>query len=81
MLFNSYPFLFVYLPITFLGTFLIGAYSHRLAILWLGGVSLVFYGFWNITFVSLLLGSIIINFEFGRRLSSAHQKKPRQTEF
>jgi alginate O-acetyltransferase complex protein AlgI len=75
MLFNSYPFLFVYLPITFLGTFLIGAYSHRLAILWLGSASVVFYGFWNITFVSLLLGSIIINFEFGRRLSSAYQKK------
>jgi alginate O-acetyltransferase complex protein AlgI len=70
MLFNSYPFLFIYLPITLLGTFVIGRYSYRLAIMWLGGASIVFYGLWNLTFVSLLLGSIIVNFEFGRWLTT-----------
>ena len=66
MLFNSYPFLFVFLPLTFIGTFWIGAYSHKLAILWLGAASLVFYGFWDPTFVLLLLGSIVSNYFFGR---------------
>ena len=66
MLFNSYPFLFVFLPLTFIGTFWIGAYSHKLAILWLGTASLVFYGFWDSPFVLLLLGSTVCNYYFGR---------------
>lgn len=39
MLFNSYEFLFLYLPITLLGFFQIAKNSHRLAILWLAPAS------------------------------------------
>lgn len=42
MLFNSYEFIFGYLPITLTGFFLLARNSHRLAALWLAGVSLFF---------------------------------------
>ena len=71
MLFNSYPFIFIFLPLTFIGSFLLGAYSRKLAILWLGAASMVFYGFWDTKFVSLLLGSVVANYYFGRWLDQA----------
>ena len=72
MLFNSYPFLFLYLPLTLL-TFLILRRWHRsLAIGGLILASLIFYGVWNPRDVLLLLGSIFFNFWIGQRL----QKPP-----
>ncbi len=44
MLFNSYVFVFAFLPIVFFGFFYIGKYSHALASLWLAAASLFFYG-------------------------------------
>lgn len=70
MLFNSYLFIFIFLPITFVGAFCIGARSPRLAIVWLGAASLVFYGLWNWGFVLLLLASILTNYGFGRWLEA-----------
>lgn len=68
MLFNSYPFLFLYLPITLLA-FLILRRRHRsLAIGGLFLASLIFYGVWNPRDVLLLLGSILFNFWIGQRL-------------
>jgi len=72
MLFNSYPFLFLYLPLTFL-VFLILRRGHRsLAIAGLFLASLIFYGVWNPRDVLLLLASIGFNFWIGQRL----QKPP-----
>ena len=65
MLFNSYEFLFLFLPVTLAGFFIVAKASYRLAALWLGLASIFFYGFWNPKFVVLLLGSIAINFIFG----------------
>lgn len=62
MLFNSYSFIFIYLPAVFAGTFLLGRYSHRLAAIWLGLASLCFYAVWNPSFVMLLVGSVIFNY-------------------
>ena len=39
--------------------------------MWLGAASMVFYGFWDTKFVSLLLGSIVANYYFGRWLDQA----------
>lgn len=76
MLFNSYSFIFLYLPIVFAGMFLIGRRSHRLAALWLGMASLAFYAMWDARFVLLLLASIAFNYGAGcwiglRRASGA----------
>ena len=65
MLFNSYVFIFVFLPIVFFGFFRIGKYSHNLASLWLAAASLFFYGWWDIRFIGLLLGSIVFNYSVG----------------
>ncbi|MEO5372043.1 MAG: MBOAT family protein [Magnetococcus sp. DMHC-1] len=46
-----------------------------MAVLWLGLVSLFFYGWWNASFVILLLFSIIANFYFAKILSSAVENK------
>lgn len=65
MLFNSYGFILLYLPIVFTGFFWIARFSHRLAALWLAAASLFFYGWWNPKFVLLLLASITFNYAMG----------------
>ena len=66
MLFNSYPFIFLFLPITCVGALYIGSRSSRLAVAWLVGASTIFYGFWSWVYVYLLLFSILANYAFGR---------------
>ena len=69
MLFNSYPFLFVFLPLVLLGYFLSARLSHRFASAWLLAGSLAFYAYWNPKFVALLLASISFNFCLGTLLA------------
>ena len=76
MLFNSYIFLFAYLPVVFVGFFVIARKSESLGALWLALASLFFYGWWNPQFVSLLLASIIFNYVVGAWLLTSTQKKP-----
>ena len=68
MLFNSYPFLFGFLPAVFLGFIWIGRRSETLAALWLAAASIFFYGWWNIQYVPLLAGSILFNYWMGQAL-------------
>ena len=62
MLFNSYAFIFAFLPIVLIGTFLLGKKSHVASLWFLSLASLSFYGFWNPRFVILLLFSIAFNY-------------------
>jgi len=62
MLFNSYEFVFIFLPVVAYVFFWIGRTSQAVAALWLGVSSLFFYGWWNPGFVWLLLGSITFNY-------------------
>ncbi len=73
MLFNSYAFIFGYLPVTLTGFFLLARNSHRLAALWLVAASLFFYGWWNPIFVVLVLVSITVNYAFGYAIGHARQ--------
>lgn len=62
MLFNSWQFIFVFLPATALCFFLIPP-SFRLGRkLVLIAASFAFYGYWKIEYVPLLAGSILINY-------------------
>jgi D-alanyl-lipoteichoic acid acyltransferase DltB (MBOAT superfamily) len=72
MLFNSYSFLLLFLPVTAIVFFRLGAYSHRLAAAWLGAASLFFYGYWNPAYVGLLLASIFFNYGIGFALAREH---------
>ena len=66
MLFNSYFFIFVFLPATLLGFHLIGKRGHhRIAISWLVAASLFFYGWWNPAYLGLILASILFNYAAG----------------
>jgi D-alanyl-lipoteichoic acid acyltransferase DltB (MBOAT superfamily) len=65
MLFNSYVFIFVFFPLVFFAFFRIGKRSHALASLWLAAASLFFYGWWDVRYVSLLLGSVVFNYGAG----------------
>ena len=66
MPFNSYVFLFVFLPVTLFGFHIIGKQGHhRIAISWLVGASLFFYGWWNPAYLGLILGSILFNYAVG----------------
>ncbi|ADL56807.1 MBOAT family O-acyltransferase [Gallionella capsiferriformans] len=65
MLFNSYSFIFIYLPIVLLGYFQLAKIKHTYAAAWLAFASLFFYGYWNPAYIGLLLGSIICNYAFG----------------
>lgn len=74
MLFNSYAFIFVFLPIVFFGFFYIGKHSHALASLWLAAASLSFYGYWDARFVGLLLGSVAFNYSAGYLIGHRHAR-------
>ena len=66
MLFNSYVFIFIFLPITLYGFHLIGKQGHhKVAISWLVVASLIFYGWWNPAYLGLILGSILFNYALG----------------
>jgi alginate O-acetyltransferase complex protein AlgI len=75
MLFNSFVFLFAYLPITFFVFFFLGRRKPAIAAGWLGVTSLFFYGWWNPVHVPLLLASIIFNFVTGGKIGSAERPR------
>lgn len=74
MLFNSWEFLLLFLPLTFAVFFVLGARSHGLAASWLAAASVFFYGWWNPAYVPLLLFSIVANFLFGHRISAVSDR-------
>ena len=71
MLFNSYEFIFLFLPITATIYFLIGRLNQTLGALWLALASLVFYGYWNPAYVPLLLISVAVNFGAGQLIAAS----------
>ena len=75
MLFNSYEFIFLFLPVVLLVFFQLGRVSHAYAASWLALASLIFYGYWNPSYVGLLLGSIICNYTFGLWIAKAVAKR------
>src|SRR5262245_17602174 len=71
MLFNSYEFILVFLPIVAVVFFQIARASHLLAATWLCAASLFFYGWWNPKFVALLVASIALNYAAGYAIGLA----------
>ena len=76
MLFNSYEFVFLFLPATLLGYHLLGKMRlTRAATIFLVAASLFFYARWRIAYLPLLLGSIITNYTLVSLLIRGHKKK------
>lgn len=74
MLFNSYEFIFLFLPVTIIIFFALSGQKLRAA--WLVLASIFFYGYWDFRYVALLIFSILTNFFVGRKIfHSSTQKK------
>ena len=71
MLFNSYEFLLLFLPVTFFGFFALARWHPRIAAAWLTVASFFFYGWWSPSFVLLLALSVIFNFGVGALIQRA----------
>lgn len=71
MLFNSPEFIFLFLPITlFIFLLLSKGTYYKVAIAWLTSVSLFFYGWWNVSYLALLVISVLFNYCVGVILSN-----------
>ncbi|WP_213155814.1 MBOAT family protein [Neochlamydia sp. AcF65] len=72
MLFNSYFFIFIYLPIV-VAIFFVCCYFHlkKGAQLFLLISSLIFYAYWDVRFVPLLCASIFFNYIAGNQIYNA----------
>lgn len=84
MLFNSYTFILIFLPLVATGYFLLHKYGPaKWAFLFLLAASLCFMSFWNFYFALALMSSILFNFACGTMLSIASQKdaKSKKTIF
>ncbi len=79
MLFNSYEFIFVFLPISFFIYFYLNSLKlFKQAKLFLLFASLFFYSWWNIDYLPLILGSMVFNYIIGVKLSKkdfSHKRK------
>jgi alginate O-acetyltransferase complex protein AlgI len=63
MLYNSYLFIFLFLPVTLTGYYLTSKSKHpRFAIAWLIALSLLFYGWYNPLYVILISCSVLFNY-------------------
>ena len=77
MLFNSYLFILVFLPLTLLSYYFIvpllnlkNIPKHQCRLLVLLIASLIFYGYWNPKYLFLIGGSILFNFFLGLKIHS-----------
>jgi len=91
MLFNSYEFIFGFLPICLVGFFLLASFGWtKTASLWLSSASLVFYCWWNPDsrqpwspkYFLLIFASVTFNYLLGVAISrSKEQESHRRAKF
>jgi D-alanyl-lipoteichoic acid acyltransferase DltB (MBOAT superfamily) len=63
MLFNSPIFIFLFLPVTLIVYFLLNKANFTIiSKQWLIIASLFFYGWWNASYLPLMISSIVINY-------------------
>src|SRR5919106_257459 len=77
MLFNSYIFIFVFLPVVLAVYAFLQRHPERAwSIWWLVIASLVYYAWWRVEFVLLILGSVLVNYSLGRLLLGERLSRP-----
>ena len=78
MLFNSYEFIFLFLPVTFFVYFYLnGLRLTEASKAFLVAASLFFYAWWNVKYLPLILLSMIVNYAIGRELAN-HKRRNRR---
>lgn len=69
MLFNSFEFIFIFLPVTWMTFWVLMRWTEpRFALVWLVASSLFFYGWWNWSYLFILLGTGLFNFSLSQIL-------------
>lgn len=82
MIFSSYIFIFVFLPIVLLIYFGISRFvSRKVQHLFLIAASLVFYGYAHTSYVILILTSVMMNYIFATGVQNIRQRLLRKTAF
>jgi D-alanyl-lipoteichoic acid acyltransferase DltB (MBOAT superfamily) len=71
VLFNSFSFLFLYLPVVLAGYLWLARWRPAWNVGWLALASLFFYGYWDSRYLPLLLASIVFNYWCGLRIAAA----------
>lgn len=76
MLFNSYIFILLFLPLCITGYFILNHFKrYTLAQVFLLGMSLWFYGFYNISYLYVITASVVINYSFYLFLKKLRESK------
>ena len=76
MLFNSYIFVFLFLPIALAGYYGLSHFKlYRISNLFLIGMSLWFYGYFNKSYLLIICGSILVNFLISKAMAHWERKK------
>ncbi len=70
MLFSSQAFILLFLPVSLIGYQLLSRLGRSATLAWLTGMSLVFYAYWNLSYLALLAASILVNFLFSWKLGA-----------
>jgi alginate O-acetyltransferase complex protein AlgI len=78
VLFNSFAFLFLFFPITIVVSRLLGGFGSRAEQLVLLAASLFFYASWDVRFLPLLIGSILVNYATGQAIWRCTQLQRQQ---
>jgi alginate O-acetyltransferase complex protein AlgI len=74
MIFSSWQFILLFLPITLIVYFWLN--SRRLITggkIWLVATSLFFYAYWDIQYLPLILGSVVFNYALGTGLAQSYK--------
>ncbi len=75
MLFNSYIFIFIFLPITLLGWYFLNTRkAYKAAMYFLAGMSLWFYGYFNYYYLLIIIASILGNYLLSYLMRYSHSK-------
>ena len=75
MLFSSWQFIFVFLPLAVAGFFAIPARAQVARKWWLLATSLVFYAYWKVEYVPLLLFSIGFNYAIAEGITRGKRER------
>ena len=86
MLFSSIEFIFLFLPVSLAGYFIISRLlGENARLVWLALCSIFFYGYWKLGYVPLLIGSVVVNYTIAHFITKftagESLKKPKALRF
>src|SRR6516165_5031958 len=77
MPFNSYQFLFLFLPVVVLGYFALSRFGRLPAVIWLVLASIGFYAFARVDSLAIILPSIVLDYLIARTLARLDESRRR----